>query len=1074
MDSSTSSSSRVVVGESSSSGDGGCTTTRTTAAALMAAGNDEKDAATASLELAAALHQTMNEGTNTATSTTTTTAAAASPTDNILTHVVVGHLLPSPQPTTDPPPGLSPVLDNNDLHNATTAAAPPTSSTTTGILSSSIPSPAAGSPSPHPAASPTIVEVASTPGALGLPVQSPPPPSSSAAVVATTTTTGHHNNTNATTTTTRTMMHSTQGGDDDLVSTRLELYESRKTLERLMFENSELQRLIEQLEVEVHNQRQLNSNGMRGFAGGGLIPKMQQDKRLHEDLRDLQEEFDRVQEEKGEMKKVYSEQIQQLTQLLSYAAVKLQQQQEQQQQQQLPSPTPPTLMHHNSAPVTDDTATSAAAGMGVQPHPHASVVAGDTSHLSNAMDDGTADTGLGMKVVGDSRKDALEGQLLAQADEIKTLTKHYKDANAKCSLYQQRLEQYEYDINRIVMLITTKDDTTTDNSSENNEVMNMIIPSPSSDDNMDGGGRRSMMINDEVIRKVEALQEHRRNRMEREAERVSKLEDENKKLKVQLEDMRNAETDGHSNGHHEGRDDDDDDDESDKNGQPGAATSSSMDLQTTREKLALAEDRIQLLEQYIKQQSIKQQQQKDNDTPDGESDNSNNNDGGDDDDSGIVSSSSMNDMSSLKQCIAATTTELHSTKEMLVKSERRYRCLLDACRDVQTSVESEYPQLMPILSPVLHQQASASSWSSYASMTDDTYGSARGQQQQHQRQSAASLPIDIKHTRSPSINRLNALKKSLALSFAHCERRILALEDKIDVPTTTDGVQQQQPPPASSLNEQLPEMIRRWVSDDVQEIYHMFAILPGLVRSLLDISTEACIDNAKLLSITTTTTTRGGSGKSGGDNDGNNDDDADLEEITMLKEHITSLKDRLTDLTQLNAFSSEMRSRTSSSSYRGYLMHRSRNNNNTKRNYNNTTNRSSSSPIGDDDASSSSSSSLDDYDPVMLEREEVLKQCQRKAVEGGERIEDQLVDALRQVIYVQRNGEEIDRRSKLVIRNLNERINHLETVIVAMRVKQCQQQQQQQQQQAGGGVKERAYNNNNTRRRRRNKKVMML
>lgn len=33
----------------------------------------------------------------------------------------------------------------------------------------------------------------------------------------------------------------------------------------------------------------------------------------------------------------------------------------------------------------------------------------------------------------------------------------------------------------------------------------------------------------------------------------------------------------------------------------------------------------------------------------------------------------------------------------------------------------------------------------------------------------------------------------------------------------------------------------------------------------------------------------------------------------------------------------------------------------------------------------------------MLEREEVLKQCQLKAVEGGERIEDQLVDALRQV-----------------------------------------------------------------------------
>ncbi|KAF4650085.1 hypothetical protein FOL46_001212, partial [Perkinsus olseni] len=162
-----------------------------------------------------------------------------------------------------------------------------------------------------------------------------------------------------------------------------------------------------------------------------------------------------------------------------------------------------------------------------------------------------------------------------------------------------------------------------------------------------------------------------------------------------------------------------------------------------------------------------------------------------------------------------------------------------------------------------------------------------------------------------------------------------------------------------------------------------------------------------------------------------------LEEITMLKEHITSLKDRLTDLTQLNAFSSEMRSRTSSSSYRGYLMHRSRNkNNNTKRNYNNNTNRSSSSPISDEDDDASSSSSLDDYDPVMLEREEVLKQCQRKAVEGGERIEDQLVDALRQVIYVQRNGEEIDRRSKLVIRNLNERINHLETVIVAMRVKQ--------------------------------------
>lgn len=31
---------------------------------------------------------------------------------------------------------------------------------------------------------------------------------------------------------------------------------------------------------------------------------MQQDKRLNEDLRDLQQEFDRVQEEKGEMKKV--------------------------------------------------------------------------------------------------------------------------------------------------------------------------------------------------------------------------------------------------------------------------------------------------------------------------------------------------------------------------------------------------------------------------------------------------------------------------------------------------------------------------------------------------------------------------------------------------------------------------------------------------------------------------------------------------------------------------------------------------------------------------------------------------
>lgn len=39
----------------------------------------------------------------------------------------------------------------------------------------------------------------------------------------------------------------------------------------LMFENSELQRLIEQLEVEVHNQRQLNSNGMRGYTGGGLV-----------------------------------------------------------------------------------------------------------------------------------------------------------------------------------------------------------------------------------------------------------------------------------------------------------------------------------------------------------------------------------------------------------------------------------------------------------------------------------------------------------------------------------------------------------------------------------------------------------------------------------------------------------------------------------------------------------------------------------------------------------------------------------------------------------------------------------
>ncbi|KAF4747380.1 hypothetical protein FOZ62_001156 [Perkinsus olseni] len=601
MDSSTSSS-RVVVGESSSGGDGGCTTTRTTAAALMAAGNDEKDAATASLELAAALHQTMNEGTNTATSTstTTTTTAAASPT---------GILPPIPSPA------------------------------------------AAASPSPHPAASPTIVEVASTPGAFGLPVQSPPPSSSSAAAAAaaavvattTTTTTGHHNNTNAGTTTSRTMMHTTQGGgDDDLVSTRLELYESRKTLERLMFENSELQRLIEQLEVEVHNQRQLNS--MRGFAGGGLIPKMQQDKRLHEDLRDLQEEFDRVQEEKGEMKKVYSEQIQQLTQLLSYAAVKLQQQQEQQQQQQLPS-TPPTLVHHNSAPVTDDTATAAAAGMGVQPHPHASVVAGDTSHSSNAMGDGTADTGIGIKVVGDERKDALEGQLLAQADEIKTLTKHYKDANTKCSLYQQRLEQYEYDINRIVtMLMTKKDDTTSDNSSENNEVVAE-------------GGRIILPTKDGGILS--------RNRMEREAERVSKLEDENKKLKVQLEDMRNAETDGHSNGHHEGRDDGND--EPNKNGQPGAATSSSVDLQTTREKLALAEDRIQLLEQYIKQQSIKQQQQqqKDNDTPDGESDNSNNDD---DDDSAIVggSSSSMNDMSSLKQCIAATTTELHSTKEMLV------------------------------------------------------------------------------------------------------------------------------------------------------------------------------------------------------------------------------------------------------------------------------------------------------------------------------------------------------------------------------------------------------------------------
>ncbi|KAF4682288.1 hypothetical protein FOZ63_002278 [Perkinsus olseni] len=434
---------------------------------------------------------------------------------------------------------------------------------------------------------------------------------------------------------------SSSGGDGGCTTTRTTA--AALMAAGLMFENSELQRLIEQLEVEVHNQRQLNS--MRGFAGGGLIPKMQQDKRLHEDLRDLQEEFDRVQEEKGEMKKVYSEQIQQLTQLLSYAAVKLQQQQEQQQQQQQLPSTPPTLVHHNSAPVTDDTATAAAAGMGVQPHPHASVVAGDTSHSSNAMGDGTADTGIGIKVVGDERKDALEAQLLAQADEIKTLTKHYKDANTKCSLYQQRLEQYEYDINRIVtMLMTKKDDTTSDNSSENNEVVAE-------------GGRIILPTKDGGILS--------RNRMQREAETVSKLEDENKKLKVQLEDMRNAETDGHSNAHHEGRDDGND--EPNKNGQPGAATSSSVDLQTTREKLALAEDRIQLLEQYIKQQSIKQQQQqqKDNDTPDGESDNSNNDD---DDDSAIVggSSSSMNDMSSLKQCIAATTTELHSTKEMLV------------------------------------------------------------------------------------------------------------------------------------------------------------------------------------------------------------------------------------------------------------------------------------------------------------------------------------------------------------------------------------------------------------------------
>ncbi|EER17308.1 hypothetical protein Pmar_PMAR022244 [Perkinsus marinus ATCC 50983] len=132
-----------------------------------------------------------------------------------------------------------------------------------------------------------IVEVASTPGALGLTVQPPPPPPTANMVMIT----------SGSTTTSR-------DEDDDLVSTRLELYESRKTLERLMFENSELQRLIEQLEVEVHNQRQLNSNGMRGYTGGGLIPRMQQDKRLNEDLRDLQQEFDRVQEEKGEMKKV--------------------------------------------------------------------------------------------------------------------------------------------------------------------------------------------------------------------------------------------------------------------------------------------------------------------------------------------------------------------------------------------------------------------------------------------------------------------------------------------------------------------------------------------------------------------------------------------------------------------------------------------------------------------------------------------------------------------------------------------------------------------------------------------------
>lgn len=62
---------------------------------------------------------------------------------------------------------------------------------------------------------------------------------------------------------------------------------------------------------------------------------------------------------------------------------------------------------------------------------------------------------------------------------------------------------------------------------------------------------------------------------------------------------------------------------------------------------------------------------------------------------------------------------------------------------------------------------------------DDTYGSARGmvqqQQQEQQLLSGKGSIVDRKHTHSPSIDRLNALKRSIAHSFAQCERRILAL-----------------------------------------------------------------------------------------------------------------------------------------------------------------------------------------------------------------------------------------------------------------------------------------------------------